>query len=230
MSEVIVAIHQPNYLPWIGFFHKMLISDIFVFLDHVQFSKRGFINRNKVKGPDGWKWLTVPVKRGSTKKRIIDVEIDNSTSWAEKHLRTLQAFYGKCKYFNYFINLLENIYTKEWKYLADLNKYIIFKVIDILDIDVEIYESHKMNVKGNKTDLIIDICKKVGATVYFSGQGAKKYLDEKKFDVEGIKLVFQNFNHPVYPQRFGRFIPNLSIIDMLFNVGPAESKKIIRNI
>jgi len=227
-SSKVVAIHQPNFAPWIGYFHKILKSDVFIFLDHVEYSRRSFTNRNRIKGPKGATWLTVPVSvRG--KPRIIDVKI-NGTEWKRKHLNTFKAFYGKAEHFEEIYEHLESIYEQEWLYLAEFNKALIKEISDILQITPRFVDSHTLEPRGKKMEMIIDLCKKVGATVYFSGKGAMNYQDPKVFEENGIKLVYQEFEHPVYLQRFGEFIPNLSILDMLFNVGVEKTREILKNL
>lgn len=228
-SSRVAAIHQPNFIPWIGYFHKILKSDIFIFLDHVEYTKRSFINRNRIKGPNGATWLTVPVSVHG-KLPIYKVKINNDLDWKRKHLGTLKAFYGKSTYFEEIYPALEDIYERDWVYLADLNKMIIKKISSMLDLQVNFVNSRELHPVRKKMDLIIELCKKVGADTYFSGKGAMKYQDPRAFEKEGIKLVYQEFEHPVYPQRFGDFIPNLSIIDLLFNVGIEGAKEILRKI
>ena len=225
----IIAAHQPNYLPWIGYFHKILKSDLFIILDHVEFSRRGFINRNRVKGPNGSVWLTVPV-RVHGRIRIMDVPIDNTKDWRRKHSITLQTFYGKAPYFDEVYPALKDIYEREWDKLADLNIEIIMRIVRLLNIDHEFVKSSTLNPQGKKMEMIINLCRKVGAEVYFSGKGAMKYQDPNLFKENGIELIYQEFKHPVYPQRFGDFIPNLSIVDMLFNIGVERTKKILNSI
>ncbi len=228
-SNKIVAIHQPNFVPWIGYFHKILKSDVFIFLDHVEYTKRSFINRNRIKGPRGAIWLTVPVSI-KNKPPILEVKINNNLDWKTKHLSTFRAFYGKAEHFEEVYAILQQIYEKEWIYLADLNKELIKEISRMLNISIDFVESHTLEPKEKKMNLIIELCKKVGASVYFSGKGAMKYQDSEVFEKKGIKLIYQEFEHPIYPQRFGDFVPNLSILDMLFNIGIEESKKILRNI
>ena len=225
----IVAAHQPNYIPWIGYFHKILKSDIFIILDHVQFSRRGFINRNRVKGPKGTVWLTVPVRVHGA-MRIMDVPIDNTKKWNKKHADSLKAFYAKAPYFKEVYSILQDIYESRWENLAELNIEIIMRIVNMLDIERKFIRYSTLKPQGKKMDMIIELCKKVGATVYFSGKGAMKYQDPKVFEENGIKLVYQEFEHPVYPQRFGEFISNLSILDMLFNVGIENTREILKNL
>lgn len=229
MSDKTIAVHQPNFIPWIGYFHKIVMSDTFVFLDDVEYTKRGFINRNKVKGPHGSTWLTVPVK-ASNKDRIMDVRIDNSKDWRGQHLKTFHHFYGKAKYFDRYKKFLDDIYMKEWVFLPELNEFIITKIVRHLDIEVEIIHSSDLNINTKGEERIIDICKKLNANIYFSGAGGKKYMNKENFENKGIELKYQHFEHPTYSQRFGKFIEKLSIIDLIFNEGKETSRKIIKNL
>lgn len=227
-SDKVAAIHQPNFVPWIGYFHKILKSDVFIFLDHVEYSRRSFTNRNRIKGPKGATWLTVPVSVKG-KPRIMEVKI-NGAEWKRKHLSTFKAFYGKAEHFEEIYEHLEKIYEQEWTYLADFNKALIREIASMLGMATSFVDSHTLEPREKKMDMIIELCKKVGATVYFSGRGAMKYQDPKVFEKNGIKLVYQEFEHPVYPQRFGDFIPNLSILDILFNVGIKNTREILVNL
>ncbi len=224
-----MAAHQPNYLPWIGYFHKILKSDVFIFLDHVEYSRRSFINRNRVKGPKGAIWLTVPVKVRN-KERIMDVKIDNTRDWRRKHMLTLKSFYGKAPYFDEIFPLFEEVYQRDWEKLAELNIEMIMRIVELLGLNAEFVRSSTLDPRGKKMEMIIDLCKKVNANIYFSGKGARNYQDEEVFKANGIKLIYQDINVPSYPQRFGEFIPNLSIVDMLFNIGVEETKKILKNL
>lgn len=222
-----VCIHQPQYLPYCGFFHKLSLSDTFVLLDDVQFIDRGFIHRNKIKVPEGGDWITIPLIYN--KRDLINkIKINNNLSWSEKHLKAIKRNYGKARYFQKYFSSLESIYNKKWNLLVDFDKELILYIIKELGIKIRIIKSSSLNVEGVGTDRLINICKVIGADTYISGPGGKKYMDEKKFEKEKIKLIYQNFQHPVYEQRFDKkFIPNLSIIDLLFNYGD-KSLEIIK--
>lgn len=217
---MVVAIHQPHYIPWLGYFYKIAKSDVFVFLDNVQYSKNSYINRNKIKSPQGVVWLTVPVK---TKNRfgqpINAVEIDNRTNWAKKHLKALILYYKRAKFFEKYEPFLEKIYTQKWEKLIDINITLITYICEQLRINTKFEFASNLQVGGKKMDLVINICKALGADTYLSGLGGKKYQDEEAFKKAGITLIYSQFVHPVYPQLWGNFIPNLSILDLLFNCG-----------
>jgi type I restriction-modification system DNA methylase subunit len=229
---MIIAGHQPEYLPYIGLICKALKADAFVLVDHVQYGKKQFQNRNRIRtsnGPDGWSWLTVPViTHGRFDQQIKDVEINNNSDWNKKHLKSIKYSYQGAPFFKEYFSLFEEVYSKKWVKLADLNEAIIKVIFKILDADVKIIKSSDYDIRGEKTEMLIDMCKKMGATGYLSGMGAKTlyHIDEEMFKAAGLSHSYCNFKHPVYRQRFSPFVPNMSVIDLLFNCGP-ESKKII---
>lgn len=226
---MIISVHQPQYLPWLGYFDKIMKSDIFVFLDNVQYKKREFQNRNKIRTKNGWLWLTIPVV---TKERyyqkISEVEIDNTQHWQKEHWETIKMYYHQAKYFQNYKDFFEKIYSSKWDKLSSLNVEIIKYLLECLEIRTPIYFESELGLSGEATERIINICKKFKADTYLSGIGGKDYLDESRFDLENIKLVYQDFKHPTYPQVYPGFEPYMSVIDLLFNCGP-ESRKIIMN-
>lgn len=226
----IIAIHQPNYIPWPGFFYKMIKSDVFVLLDNVQFSRRSFTHRNRIKGSDGKPiWLTVPVyKKGKFYQEINEVKINNTARWRKKHFRTLVMNYANAPFFHYYRDKLEDIYSQKWNRLLDLNRVLLDFVMEQLDIKKKTYLSSNMKVSGEKTELLISIIKKVGGDAYLSGSGAKNYLNEKMFGKHNISLIYYRYGSFIYPQLWGNFVPNLSVLDLLFNCGK-ESRKMIEN-
>jgi len=226
---MIVSIHQPAYLPWLGYFHKLALSDVFVVLDKTQFEKNSFINRNKIKTAQGWMWLTVPVETAGKFKNnmLTETKIINRVPWAKKHWKSIELNYSKAPFFNEYADEIKEFYKKEWTYLTDLCYEMLKYFVKTLGITTTLVLSSEMkNVEGFKTDLVINICKELGATTYISGVMGRDYLNEEKFRNENIKLVYQNYKHPRYTQLFGKFEPYMSIIDLLFNYGP-ESLNII---
>jgi len=217
MIPNIVSIHQPNFIPWLGFFYKIKKSDIFVFLDNVQFSKNSYQNRVKIKSSQGAIWLTVPVMQ-SFGQLTQDVKINNKEPWREKHLKTIEMNYKRSKYFKPVYELLNQVYyKKEWDLLTELNIEFINKISQYLSIETKTIRSSSLNVDGKSTDLLINIIKELHCSTYFSGKGAVNYQDENKYKENDITLVYTNFRHPVYPQLWNEFVEGLSIIDMLFN-------------
>lgn len=213
----VIAIHQPNFLPWLGYFYKILKSDIFVFLDNVQYTKNSFINRNKIKTSKGELWLTVPVSFNFGDK-INEVRINNSLDWRDKHLKTLEVNYKKSYYFKEIYDLIKSTYyKKDWLYLKDLNIDLILTICEYLNLKRKFINASELGVEGRSTELLISIVKNVGGDIYLSGFGGANYQDILSFEKVGIKLIYYDFKHPIYKQLWGDFMPNLSIIDLLFN-------------
>ena len=216
---MIVAAHQPNYLPWLGFFDKMSKCDVFILEDVVQFTYHEFQNRNRIKTKNGIKWLTVPVEGGRKRKRYSEIFIANEYDWSKRHWLTLKQSYGKAPFWNEFCNFFEETYHKQWNRLLDLNVHLIKGIMEFFNIDKELVLASSLKSSGIKNDLIISQCKTLGAKTYLSGLGARTYLDLDRFEGEGIEVIFQGFVHPVYPQVGRGFVPNLSVVDYLFCAG-----------
>ncbi|MFH1622848.1 MAG: WbqC family protein [Candidatus Omnitrophota bacterium] len=218
-----LAIHQPNYLPYIGFFHKIHISDVFVILDTVQFVKSGplaWMNRNKIRTAQGSSWLTVPVlTRGKFPVIIKEALIDNTQDWRRKHLNSLNLNYHKAEYFHRYYGFLDQLYKKEWLNLSELNVEIIQYLLKQLNIGTKIIKASDLDVKGESSDLLVNICKQVGAKEYVYGKHGEDYMELEKFEKNGIKTIAQNFSHPVYKQAYEPFMENMSVVDLLFNEG-----------
>ncbi|MFQ6083739.1 MAG: WbqC family protein [Candidatus Aminicenantia bacterium] len=224
---MIVSIHQPQYLPWLGYFDKIDRSDIFVFLDNVQFKKNEWQNRNRIKTAQKWQWITVPVVHKFPQK-IFEVKIDNKIPWSKKHLHTLITNYSKALFFKEYIEFFEQTYAQDWQYLVDINIHIVRYLVKALGIfNKKFIRASKYKLKEGSTARLIDICKQVGGDVYLSGKDGAKYLDLAKFEKEDIKVIFQDYKHPLYPQLYGTFEPYMSVIDLLFNCGP-ESLSILK--
>ncbi len=217
---MVISIRQPCYLPWLGFFYHISQCDIHVLLDNVQYVKRDFESRNRIKTPQGSLWLTVPVKtKGRYRQNLMEVEIDNSQHWSQNHWRALELNYKKTAHFKEYQPFFKDFYAREWEKLVDLNIYSISYLTKILGIKTQFIRSSELKVTGRGTELMINICKELGSKIYFSGPKGQRYLDGEIFKKEGIELYFFKYNHPTYPQRFGSFISNLSIVDLLFNHG-----------
>ena len=222
---MILSVHQPQYLPWLGYFHKIAQSDCFVFLDNVQYKEREFQNRNKIRTQKGWAWLSVPVVSGEQRQQKINkVRIDNEMPWQRKHWGSLKTAYSSAVYFKEYAVFLEEVYSKKWEWFLDLNVHIISFILKELSITTPISFGSDLKITTTKTQRIIDICKKLNADTYLSGIGAKEYLEEGLFEENGIALRYQDFQHPVYRQQFMAeskdFISHLSAVDLLFNQGP----------
>jgi hypothetical protein len=225
---MIVAGHQPEYLPYIGFFHKVMHCDTFVIVDHIQFNKKSWQNRNRIRTKEGWILLTVPVlTKAKFEQRISEVRINNALNWGKKHWRSIYLNYGKAPFFNAYRNFFEQLYAQKWERLVDLDEAIIKYIIQELRIEVKVFKSSDFNPQGQKTDLLIDMCKQLSADTYLSGEGGHIYVDEAKFREQNLSHIYQDFHHPTYTQQFEPFIPRMSVIDLMFNHGNERSKEII---
>lgn len=226
---MIVASHQPNFLPWTGFFVKALIADALILLDEVQFA-RGFTwtNRNRLKGDQGELWLTVPLrKKGRGLQKISQVEVCNDRNWRHKHLQSIVQNYAHAPYLGDHLSFLQEIYQHEWKRLMDLNCRTLFYLRDALGIKRECMLQSDLGVQGRGAELVVKLCKSVGADVYLSSLVGRKYLDEALFWENGVRIQDFSFVPPMYPQLWGDFIPNLSALDLVLNCG-RESIAIIK--
>lgn len=230
---MIVAIHQPETFPWLGFFHKIYLADVFVFLDTVQFEKNNFQNRNKIKIGDKSSYLTIPVLDHPLKTSIKDIKINwGDERFTKKHLLTLQNNYSKSPYFSEVFSFLSRLYEEENENLADFNiKFIIF-MLEKLGIKTKIVRASELDISGQATggtEVTLEICKILGATTYISGSGGKEYLDLDLYKQNDIEVYFQDFHYPVYKQMgVGEFVPYLSILDLYFNYGPESLDVILK--
>ena len=223
---MIISIHQPNYIPWLGYFEKIMRSDVFVFLDDVQYEKNYLINRNKIRTSEGSTWMTIPVK-ATHDSSINSAQIDNSQSWASKHKKSIMINYSKSNFLHDHMNFFDVLYDKKFNNLIDINVEIIHYLMKELDIKTKTIFSSELHVEGKGSDRILNICKSLKADLYISGPFGKTYLNMGDFKNNHIAIEFQNFVHPVYAQCYKPFIPNMSIIDLLFNEG-INSKNILR--
>jgi len=215
-----ISIHQPLFIPWIGYFDKINKADIFVILDHVQYTKGSWINRNKIKMANNEILLTIPVIKTALNTPINAIKIDFSKNWIRKHLDTIKYSYKKAPYFEEIYPILENSYMEKQEYLALFNQKLIEIFCEYLEIHTKIIKSSELNVSGNKSQLLLNICKELKADTYIIGMGGNNnYIDFELFKKNNIKIQPQQFHHPTYPQLGKDFIPNLSIIDLLFNKG-----------
>lgn len=213
-----ITIHQPEHMPWLGFFHKINMADIYVVLDNVQYRKNYFQNRNKVRTANGWIWITVPVSR-SIETLIKDVTIDTNQRWIKKWRDTIFYNYKKSPFFEQYFDRLKILINEHWEKILDLNVALIRLLCNFLDIKTKFILASELNVCGKGSDLLLAICKKLDAERYLSGISGKEYLRVDDFAREGIKVEFQEFHHPIYNQLYEPFTPCMSIIDLLFNYG-----------
>lgn len=223
---MIAAIHQPQYLPWLGYFDKFDKADIFCYLDNVQYKKNDWQNRNRIKTADGWQWLTTPVIYQFPEK-IYEVKINNTVNWKRKHLQALITNYKKAPYFDEYIEIFQQLYDNDWEQLSELNIELVERIRTALNLgSKKTVLASSLELAEDPTDRLIDICKLLGCDTYLAGVDGSRYMELSRFEKRRIKVIFQNFIHPVYPQLFGEFISNLSVVDLLFNLGPDSLGKI----
>lgn len=220
---MILTAHQPVYLPWLGLFHKIAVSDKFVSFNQVQYLPKDWNNRNRIKTPQGPLWLTVPVlTKGYLEKQITEIEINNVEPWRRKHWRSLLGNYRGAPYFKIYSDFFEELYKRDWRFLAAFNDHMLQWFLKTLGIQVEFHAASQFQFQGTKSDLVLDMCKQLGADVYIFGELGKGYADVEAFQKAGKEVIFQKYEHPVYPQQHGAFISHLSIVDLLFNCGDSS--------
>ncbi len=221
---MIVSINQPAYLPWLGYFERIARSDLHIVLDHVQFEKNSFTNRNKVRTKDAPTWLTVPV---STKGRfgdlaICSLEFAPNDSWQKKHWATLRMNYARAPFFRDYGTVYEQLYARTWSGFSAMTRAFLEQHLHDLGIVTPLRFSSEMNVPGTKNDLVLNLCREVGADTYLSGALGRDYLDEASFTQAGIAVRYQDFPHPSYAQVWPGFVSHLCVLDLLFNHGPGS--------
>ena len=218
-----IVILQPGYLPWLGYFDLMFKADVFVILDDVQYTKRDWRSRNRIRTTDGVTWLTVPVRaKGSRKRLIKDIEIDNTQDWARKHIKSLMTFYKNARFYGEFMPVMERIYCKRFKYLIDLDLALASEICQFLSLERQIVFSSEFESEAKKDEKLLSICMHLGGTHYLSGNAAKGYLRERIFEEKRISVEWHNYAHPYYRQLWVRkvgFVSHLSVIDLLLNHG-----------
>ena len=220
-SEILrVAIHQPQYLPYPGFFHKLSLADTLVVMDDVQYDRR-FTNRNRILAPQGPVWLTVPIDKAGKFSRNMDVRINNSLPWREEHWKRITYSYRNAVWYQSYAGFLERIYGTRYDFLLDLDMDLTAKIVEWLGLDIRIVKESELGALGTGTERLVNVCLAIGADTYVSGAGGKNYMDESLFSSNGIRLVYQRYTPKPYPQRFvSRFVSDLSVLDMLFSLGP----------
>lgn len=231
---MIITIHQPEHLPWLGLFNKIAKAEKCVLLDTVQYEKNYFQNRNRIMGTSGEpQWIGIPVNTKNHEENTIQTTkisvAGNTKNWKKEYLRTITYCYSKYPFFNDVFPLLEECINIDTEYFADINIAIIKAFCNALDIHTEYIRSSEIDYGGGfKSDLNLNITKAVGGDVYISGPSGRDYLDMESFDRAGLKVVFNDYHHPVYPQRRSKeFVSHLSALDLFMNVGFPEAKKII---
>ncbi|GAA0130767.1 WbqC family protein [Bacillus velezensis] len=222
--------HQSSYLPWYGFFEKMYKSDLFAIHDTAQFEKKGFLNRNRIKTPQGPRWLTVPLQMKQYKDiELRHMKIDQTQDWRKKHWMAIKMNYAKAPYFERYQHFFQDVYQRKWEYLHDLNMHIIEFFRKELRIETPLcYVSELECRKEKKSDFVLALCQELGADRYYSGSQGSDYLIESDFDRNGIVIEYQQIRHFDYPQLFGEHIPHLSMLDMLMNCGADTAEMLVK--
>jgi hypothetical protein len=224
------VILQPSYIPWRGFFHLIQKADVFVFYDCVQYDDRSWRNRNKVKSPQGLQWLTIPVKaKGAQTKGtpISEIPIVWDTAWNKKHWTSLKHNYGKAPYFADYAGALEEFYSRHDELLVDFTCEFTIALSRLLGVEhTKFLRSSSLPAHGTKTERLLSILKHLGASHYISGPSAMDYIEENQFVEAGISLEYMKYNYGEYPQLYGAFEPQVSILDLLFMTGPGAAKHI----
>jgi hypothetical protein len=222
INAMILSTNQPYFAPFPGFFYKAHQSDIFVILDQVQFPLgTTWLSRNRFKNDQGTLWMTVPVwKKGLGLQRIDEVKICHQGRWAKKHLESLKSAYGKAPFFTDHLDFVEGMFSSRIEKLVDLNMEIIRYLMGQLHMETKLVLLSELGIEARGDQMLIGICKKLGASHFLAQHAAKKYLNEGLFQEAGIELMYFKLPSLIYPQLWGDFIPNLSTFDILFNCGP----------
>jgi len=222
-----LAVLQPGYIPWLGFFDQLDRSDVFVFYDDVQYDKNGWRNRNRIKTPSGPMWLTVPVKSVALSQLIKDTEIDDTQQWRKKQINTIEQFYKKAPYFQQYFGDFRELLSNSWPNIAELDIAVIKYFAAQLGIVTTLCRSSELDIGGDKNERLINLCRHFNVNRYLTGNAAKTYLATDLFATEGVEVCWQDYFHPEYPQLHGDFVPYLSTLDLLLNCGP-DSLEILR--
>lgn len=226
---MIVAGHQPVYLPWLGYLCKIRAADAFCLIDTIPYQPNTFQNRNKIRafGDPGEQWLEVPIISANKVQLIKDVQIDNTQAWGANHWCALEENYANASYFERYASFFYETYSHRWQKLADLNEHIILGLLGFLSISTKVVRASTIDVVLGEKNLHVDISEKLGGSIYLSGAGKCLYLDPDALKRSGIEHRVQTFIHPTYSQIHGTFIPNMAAVDLLFNCGPAATQYLV---
>ena len=226
---MLVTVHQPHFMPWLGYLHRMAQADLFIVLDHVQFERGNYQNRTMIRMNGEPRWLTVPVVQRSQKERIIEKQIDQTLAdsprwWSMAHFQTIRQAYREARYLGLYAPTLRQILETRWTRLVELDAAMLEFLRDAFAIRTKIVRSSELQVEGAKSQLILNLCRAVGADALLAGLGGSRhYLDHAEFERHGVRVAYQEFEHPVYAQCGGEpFIKGLSSLDLLLNCGPAS--------
>lgn len=230
MQDKIVVVHQPDFLPYLGFFDRLIKADIYVVFDNVQYvrSSRGWTSRDKIKTKGGEKWISVSTQKAPRDTVINQVLLSKSNEWRADNLNLIRENYKSTPFYSEIMPYILKLYEFDCERMMDFNLESIKMLMNLFDIHVDLVMASDLKPEGKSNTLIIDIMKKLGCIKYLSGVGARDYYIPELYEEAGIEVIWQEFNHPIYPQQFGEFIPYLSSIDLLFNCGIEHSRKILR--
>jgi hypothetical protein len=225
-----IGILQPSFLPWLGFFEQLYRSDVFVLYDDVQFEKGSWRNRNRIKTSNGIQWLTVPVlQKGLGPQLIKDVQINPGVPWQKKQTRTITQNYLKAPFFEKYADNLFDRLNRPWERLVELNVELIAWIATELGISTKIVLASELDVLGSGTQRLIDVIKAFNGTCFYEGSAGRNYIDDGLFEKNEISIIYQDYDHPTYPQLYGDFVSYLSIIDLMFNCGE-DSLEILTSV
>ena len=223
---MMVAIHQPQYMPWLGHFDKMDRADVFVLLDNVQYKKNEWQNRNRIKTAQGVQWLTVPVTY-SFPASIVDVQVNQQVTWSRKQWQALTTNYSKANHWSAMYDRLSTFYDQDWTMLHEVNRASIDLLREQMGVDTPLRTASDIDASNEPTERLLDICRAVGADVYLAGVDGRKYMEIERFVAAGIEVVFQEYEPLEYDQLFGDFQSHLSALDLVLNCG-SDSLEILR--
>ena len=226
----LVVIHQPDFIPYLGFFHRLLLADVWVVLDHVQINRRGWTHRDKIKTQNGMQWLTIPLQSAPRDSSINAILLANDPSWCQAHLNILEASYKKAPFFAEIFPYCKDLYSHQFYNLSDFSLASVLMLLTLFDIDIVLMKSSDMLPETKSNALMAELVVKAGGNRYLSGLGAKAYFDPAPFDEAGVNVIWQQFEHPVYSQLHGAFVPQLTSLDLLFNCGINDSRKLLRSL
>jgi hypothetical protein len=214
-----ICIHQPDFAPYLGFFQRLLISHQFIILDDVKFIRDGWQHRDRIKSKYGPTWLTLSMRRGSHQQLINEVELSEAPEWIDSNLNLLRECYGKARYFAEVLPRVEGIYRADHRLMIDFNCALLDLALEYFDITIPISRASEHNVNATSSARLLALVQARQGDAYLTGTGSRDYLNEEIFRSAGVRVVWQDFKHPVYPQLHGDFEPMLSCLDVLFNCG-----------
>ena len=223
-----LAGHQPNYWPYPGLIGKIMRADRFVYVTKVQFEKKSWQKRNRLRTKEGWTYIQVPtITSGKYTQNICDVRIDNQSNWAQKHLKTIELLYRKAPYYSRYIDEIRKIYSVLWERLSDLDIHIMNYILSEMGNETPVYYDRDYEFTGHKTEMLVNMCEKLDCDSYLSNLGSQAYVQISKFEERGKNHRYIDYTGCKYPQQFVGFEPGLSILDMMMNCGSERTREIL---